>query len=357
MRLPKRKYLSPLLPLAILLFGLVFSWFFRLIPVASAEDSEAKNSAVIGESHFVTVFADGERLIIRTTAETVEEVLDRLDIVRGPSDLIEPSLDTKIDANHFYINIYRAHPALLIVGDETKYFETASFDPKYIFTSAGITVYDGDEISEAKNSLALESGISYAYELKRNGGRLITVTEEIPFETETIRSASLPSGSSEVTELGVMGEKTLTYEVLYVDGVEASRTLVKEEITKAPKNRVVTVGVSLNVKPLTAAMGRNRYSYQKSDGTIVERQETYYDLNMSGTLRFCGATSYSVRSDGVKVDQDGYILVAANLDRYPRCSVVETSLGLGKVYDTGGFARTNPEQFDIATDWTNHNGQ
>ena len=104
-------------------------------------------------------------------------------------------------------------------------------------------------------------------------------------------------------------------------------------------------------------MGRNRYNYQKEDGTVVERQETYYDLNMSGTLRFCGASSYSVRSDGVKVDQDGYILVAANLDRYPRCSIVETSLGLGKVYDTGSFARTNPEQFDIATDWTNHNGQ
>ena len=48
--------------------------------------------------------------------------------------------------------------------------------------------------------------------------------------------------------------------------------------------------------------------------------------------------------------------MAANLSRYPRCSVVETSLGLGKVYDTGSFAAGNPEQFDIATDWTNHDG-
>ena len=93
-----------------------------------------------------------------------------------------------------------------------------------------------------------------------------------------------------------------------------------------------------------------------------ERKETYYDLNMQrvmeNAVRLCGAKpTYRVREDGVKVDADGYVLVAANLSKYPRCSTVETSLGPGKVYDTGDFARANPEQFDIATDWTNHNGK
>ena len=77
---------------------------------------------------------------------------------------------------------------------------------------------------------------------------------------------------------------------------------------------------------------------------------------MSGVMGFCGGGSYSIRDDGVKVDQDGYVIVAADLSRYPRCSIVETSLGLGKVYDTGTFVYKNPEQFDIATDWTNNNG-
>ena len=74
-------------------------------------------------------------------------------------------------------------------------------------------------------------------------------------------------------------------------------------------------------------------------------------------MGFCGKSSYFVRDDGVKIDDEGYILIAANLSRYPRCSVVETSLGLGKVYDTGSFATVNPEQFDIATDWSNHDGK
>ena len=77
---------------------------------------------------------------------------------------------------------------------------------------------------------------------------------------------------------------------------------------------------------------------------------------MNVAVQNCGGT-YSIRSDGAKVDQDGYILVAANLTRYPYCTVVETSMGLGKVYDTGGFAATHPDGFDLATDWTNYDGR
>ena len=92
------------------------------------------------------------------------------------------------------------------------------------------------------------------------------------------------------------------------------------------------------------------------DSRGVSHRETYYDLPMNGTMGRCGGT-YAIRSDGAKVDRDGYILVAANLSRYPYCSVVETSMGLGKVYDTGGFAAVHPDGFDLATDWTNYDGR
>lgn len=163
-------------------------------------------------------------------------------------------------------------------------------------------------------------------------------------------------------QLGEVGVKELVYEVLYADGVEVSRSLVSKATVREPVKRIVAVGASeIERKPLTAAMGRNRYTVRKADGSVIERQETYYDLDMWGVMKLfaasCGSqVYYTVRSDGVKVDADGYVLVAADLNRYPRCSVVETSLGLGKVYDTGSFALSNPEQFDIATDWTIRDG-
>ena len=114
------------------------------------------------------------------------------------------------------------------------------------------------------------------------------------------------------------------------------------------------VGAKASGNPLTKSMGVNQFTDSKG----VVHRETYYDLPMSIVMgNYCGAGGYyTVRADGAKVDKDGYIIVAAHLGNYPRCSVVETSMGLGKVYDTGGFASVHPHGFDLATDWSNNNG-
>lgn len=94
----------------------------------------------------------------------------------------------------------------------------------------------------------------------------------------------------------------------------------------------------------------------KSAGTIQgpSGKETYYNLNMNGVvniMRNMGNTDeYWVRSDGVKMLGD-YVMVAANLSVRPRGSLVPTSLGMGIVCDTGGFAVNNPTQLDIAVSW------
>lgn len=86
-------------------------------------------------------------------------------------------------------------------------------------------------------------------------------------------------------------------------------------------------------------------------------KETYYNLDMSGVvsiMRNMGFSSedypYWVREDGCKM-LGPYIMCAANLDRFPRGTTVESSLGTCLVCDTGGFAASNPTQLDIATNW------
>jgi hypothetical protein len=79
-------------------------------------------------------------------------------------------------------------------------------------------------------------------------------------------------------------------------------------------------------------------------------------MNVVATLCPGNGGYYKVRKDGAKVDSEGYVMIAANLSRYPRCSIVETSMGPGKVYDTGSFAAGSPEQYDLATDWTSADG-
>ncbi|MBR0229788.1 MAG: hypothetical protein IJL94_00185 [Erysipelotrichaceae bacterium] len=91
-------------------------------------------------------------------------------------------------------------------------------------------------------------------------------------------------------------------------------------------------------------------------GTIAgpSGKETYYNLNMDGVIaimrRMGNTDPYWIREDGVKMLGD-YVMVAANLHLRPRGSYVLTSLGMGIVCDTGGFAYYNPYQLDIAVDW------
>ena len=314
-------------------------------------------------SYYVTIYDSGVKLSIKTSANTkVSDVLARAGIAYTEEDTVEPSLDSLVNADNFFINIYRAYPVLIIDGDITKYVTVSGRDARTILSRAGFTVYDGDNIQLVANPNFLETGIAATYKIKRNGGETITIEEEIPFAEETVKDYTMTPGATEVRQLGVLGSKTSVYKVQYLNGKEVSRNLVSETVTREPITRITAVGVSpIEMSPLTASKGRNRYTVTKPDGSVVERQETYYDLNMGLVMQYrlrdgCGNGTYSVRSDGVKVDHEGYVLVAANLDRYPLCSVVETSLGRGKVYDTGAFAATNPEQFDIATDWTNRNG-
>lgn len=316
------------------------------------------NPTVMGEMKYVSIYDNGKKQTFKTTAGTVAEVLARANVVLSESDLVEPNLDTVVDVDNFYINIYRARPVVVRDGTTEKYLMLASADPKTIAAAAGLIIYDNDEIKLVANNNFLEAGAVMTYQVIRNGGQSVTIEDEIPFGEERIKDYNLKPGITEVRQLGEVGIMKRVYQVFYVDGKEVKKELVSEEITREPVRRIVAVGASaIEKKPLTAAMGRNRYTVTLADGRVVERQETYYDLPMSGVMKFCGGGNYIVRADGVKVDKDGYVLVAADLNRYPRCSVVETSLGLGKVYDTGTFALENPEQFDLATDWTKRDGR
>ena len=305
---------------------------------------------------YVIIYDGGKKLIAKTESATVGEVLERANVSLNDGDKVEPGLDSEINADNYFVNIYRSRPVVIRDGLSEKYLMTASYDKKEIAREAGFVIYDGDEIESVPNMVFLEAGVANTYDIKRNGGRIVTEEQEIPFAEEKVKDYNVAPGATEIRQLGEVGTKRLTYNVQYIDNKEVSRELVSEEVIREPVTRIVAVGASaIEKSPLTPSKGVNIYTVS-ANGRTVERKETYYDLPMSGVMRACGDGTYSVRADGVKVDQDGYVLVAAHLGRYPRCSIVETSLGPGKVYDTGGFAASNPEQFDLATDWTNRNG-
>lgn len=97
-------------------------------------------------------------------------------------------------------------------------------------------------------------------------------------------------------------------------------------------------------------------TYNYSDGNVLNpyigvvyyngHKETYYSQRVlpGGGLNIPGR---HVAEDGTIRDENGYVCVAADPSFLPYGSVVETSLGTGKVYDSGCAYGT----VDIYTDW------
>ena len=127
---------------------------------------------------------------------------------------------------------------------------------------------------------------------------------------------------------------------------DAEEKRLEEELASQPETAV----------PATTWTG-SKLTRSKGVNYGPTGKETYYNLPMGGVIRIMRNMGFSeaeypywVRDDGCKM-LGPYIMVAANLNVFQRGSTVECSLGMALVCDTGGFARNNPYQLDIATSW------
>lgn len=121
--------------------------------------------------------------------------------------------------------------------------------------------------------------------------------------------------------------------VEYFDGQSAQVLSANDDSASYPTSS--SVYYEGNGSGLTKSSGVNNHN---------GRRETWYSQRVlpGGGLNIPGR---HVASDGTIRDADGYICVAAS--DLPYGSTVDTSLGAGKVYDTGCAAGTT----DIYTDW------
>ncbi len=227
---------------------LVLACFFKNNSIATYAEGE-NETYVDATAHFVTFYDEDTKLTVKTEAQTVSEALERAGFIINQGDLVEPKMDTVINADNFFINIYRARPVVIKDGNIEKYIMTASYDMRTIVGEAGISLYDGDEVELMPDVFSLETGTVNVYQITRNGGRTLTIEEEIPFAEEEVKDVNLDKGTSEVRQLGEVGAKRSYYNVLYVDGVEVSRELVSEEVVREPVSRIVAVGAKKSIPP------------------------------------------------------------------------------------------------------------
>lgn len=358
----------------------------------------------------ISVYDRGLLLSFLTDQPTIADALKENGIELDPRDTVEPSRDEELVAPSYKVNIYRARPVIVVDGAVRSKIMTPYQTVSQIASDAGITMYpedtaelrpsadfigdgaglqmtidrsvvvkldlyskkaevrtQGDTIAEmleekgivlgrdGRTSLPLNTPITAGMEVRvwQEGKSTVTIEQPEPFVTEKIYDADRNIGYKVVKTPGVNGIRSITYEIEVKDGAEIARREIASIVTQPSSKQVEIIGIKSLPNALTKSKGAQIFVDSKG----VSHRETYYDLNMSVVMWACGqGGKYSVRFDGAKVDADGYVIVAANYGIYPRCTVVETSMGPGKVYDTGGFVVRHPYGFDLATDWSRQDG-
>lgn len=270
--------------------------------IVSTKSAQAQSEG----GRLITVHDRGVETAFITTKESLKDALAEQGIVLNGEDAVEPSVEEKLVAPDYQVNIYRARPVTVIDGATRQKIVTPYQTAERIVEDAGITLYAedttvlerssdyigdgaglqltidrstmiildlygkkteirtqaatvGDMLKEkdiklgewGRASVPFETPISQGMEIRvwREGKQTVTVDEAVAFEVEQVKDADRPVGYKEVQTPGQNGKRTVTYEIDVKDGVEVARVEIASITTQQAVKQVEVIGTKPKTLP------------------------------------------------------------------------------------------------------------
>lgn len=210
--------------LALLLLPVVF------IVLLLTQTAFAKNTYLIN---------DGGRVVIHTTYATDPvEVLDEAGLTLNDEDtyVTQPGLGVS------EITIQRKQVVTILHSGKTLEVTSYGETVESLLERLSLTLTKDDHISVPMDTHTFD-GMSIT--ISRSVQMEETYTALIPFETTYCYDPSLAEGEEKVLTAGVEGQILCTAQVTYLDGVEANRIILSENVVRQPVNEVIAVGTYL----------------------------------------------------------------------------------------------------------------
>ncbi|NCC80245.1 MAG: DUF348 domain-containing protein [Clostridia bacterium] len=262
----------------------------------------------------VTIVIDGKEQVVSTFKNTVDEVLEENGIAIEKKDKVSRNTSDVL-AKTDKIEIDRAVPVELIADGAVQSYLTPEKTVRAFFKAEDVTLYEKDKVSvdldaQIVSGMSMRIDRAVAVELTADGETVTYLTpektvrefleaEKIPFnekdkfsvaledrilsglkmsivrvtsevveETQSIafgvqekKDSTMFKGKTVVKQEGVKGEKKITKEITYEDGVEVASVELSEEVIKEPVDKIVAVGtkvVQTVKKPSTSSIVASR---------------------------------------------------------------------------------------------------
>lgn len=232
-------------------------------PPLAAEVEEGLIIEYMPAQH-VNVSLDGSEEDVWTTVDTVDELMEELDIAVSSHDEVDPSLHAQIE-DGMTIAYEEAFPVTVEHDGESAQIWTVAATVEAVLDAQNIDIGELDKVEpEIDETLTAETDVT----ITRVEKITETVEESVSFATVRENDDSLEAGTERVEQEGERGTLQKTYEVLVEDGEEVSRELLDEEVVEESSDRVIAIGTMEQSE--TVSRGRSTASDESTEEPAEE---------------------------------------------------------------------------------------
>ena len=217
--------------------------------VAPAANKSVREGLAIHliRGRLLVLTVDGKLLNQWVAAATVGDALARLGFDTSAYSSLPASETLPLAPTP--ITVRTAKSVTLIRAGKSDSIESTAPSVGALLAEQGIRVGPNDMLSMPA-STPLTDLMTITWKQVRH--QTVTTQLSIPYDTTWQDDSSQPDGDSTVVTAGVPGSRTVTYDVLLVDGREMSRNARSDVVTAPPVTQVVSVGTKVEASPPAA---------------------------------------------------------------------------------------------------------
>lgn len=270
---------------------LLFRTVAILLPLISAimmlsQTAFAQNTYVI---------TDGDRVLVHTTYATdPETVLDEAGLALDDDDIYTTQGGDGVSE----ITVQRSQTVHINHCGQELTVDSHTETVEALLDRLNVELDENTTVSVPLDTLTYD-GMELT--ITRTVHTTQTYSKSVPYETSYCEDPSLPEGTQVVITEGQYGEMLCTANVVYQNGEQTSSTVVREILVKQPSNEVIAVGTGTEeeTEPVLETAAEEIESDSQApiigDGTITTA--TGEVLTYTGTMQVT-ATGYNKSNEG-----------------------------------------------------------